>query len=265
MVDSNTSKYSAIDNSFNSNEIIVDRPEQKSGSLPKAIVFLAHGAGADMNHNFMDNIAYQLTVKNIIVIRFNFPYMNKRAQDGKRRPPDRMPKLLEAYVNKLHGYIQCEFIPEKGIDESEAVIPVFIAGKSMGSRVGATMLSDVFNAEFKDIELGKQLSQKLTEIEKYIKGGICLGYPFHPPKKIDKLRLAPLQNTRYPILILQGERDSLGNKEEIISYELPPLCHVKYLIDGDHDLKPRVKSGSTHQENIVKAVNEIDRFILTYS
>ncbi len=54
------------------------------------VTFLfAHGAGADMEHEFMVRVAEGLNNKGIRVVRFNFPYMVKRAEDGKKRPPDR--------------------------------------------------------------------------------------------------------------------------------------------------------------------------------
>lgn len=53
----------------------------------KVTVLLAHGAGAGMDHEFMADIAKQLSKHDIRVIRFNFPYMVKRAEDGKKCPP----------------------------------------------------------------------------------------------------------------------------------------------------------------------------------
>ena len=42
-----------------------------------------------------------------------------------------------------------------------------------------------------------------------------MGYPFHPQKQPEKLRLSPLKSITLPTLILQGERDALGNQEEV--------------------------------------------------
>ena len=57
-------------------------------------ILLAHGAGAGMEHSFLAELSRLLAGPEIEVVRFNFPYMTKRAQDGKRRPPDRQPVLL---------------------------------------------------------------------------------------------------------------------------------------------------------------------------
>lgn len=193
----------------------------------KALFIFAHGAGAGKDHPFIIEITEYLLAKNISVLRFNFPYMQQRELDGKRRPPDRMPKLLEHY--------------QKVIDQCSTSLPIFIGGKSMGSRVAVTLLSEI-----QDIK---------------IKGGICLGYPFHPQKKPENLRLEPLQNTRLPVLICQGERDALGDKDEVQGYALSDYCRVVFLQDGDHDLKPRVKSGYSHHQHKLKVAEVIEEFI----
>lgn len=193
---------------------------------PKAFVIFAHGAGADKSHEFMDNVASLLNVKDVNVLRFNFSYMDVRLAEGNRRPPDRMPKLLQCF--------------ETVIEELNTDLPVFLAGKSMGGRVAAT--------------LGRNETLNVLGI-------MCLGYPFHPQKKPEKLRLEPLQETQKPILILQGTRDALGNEEEISGYEFSDKCHCVFFTDGDHNLKPRVKSGFTHSQHIQESVIEMVRFI----
>ena len=193
---------------------------------PKAFVIFAHGAGADKSHEFMDNVASLLNVQDVNVLRFNFSYMDVRLAEGNRRPPDRMPKLLQCF--------------ETVIEELNTDLPVFLAGKSMGGRVAAT--------------LGRNETLNVLGI-------MCLGYPFHPQKKPEKLRLEPLQKTQKPILILQGTRDALGNEEEISGYEFSDKCHCVFFTDGDHNLKPRVKSGFTHSQHIQESVIEMVRFI----
>ncbi|MBA6348779.1 MULTISPECIES: alpha/beta family hydrolase [unclassified Colwellia] len=193
---------------------------------PKALVVFAHGAGADKSHEFMEQVSLALNQKNINVLRFNFSYMDVRLAQGNRRPPDRMPKLLECFSTVIDGL--------------DSDLPLFIAGKSMGGRVAATLAGD--------------------KTAKFL-GVMCLGYPFHPQKKPEKLRLAPLQETQMPILILQGTRDALGSQEEIAQYEFSERCHCIFFTDGDHNLKPRVKSGFTHAQHIQSAVNEMVKFI----
>lgn len=201
---------------------------------PIAQVIFAHGAGADMHHEFMAQVSGLLNKENINVLRFNFSYMDKRIALGKRYPPDRMPKLIDCYKHVIEQLSL--------MNNNQTSLPLFIGGKSMGSRVAATIAED-------------------DDIAKQIKGVFCIGYPFHPTKKPEKLRLEPLQNTLKSVLILQGDRDTLGSQVEIAEYDLSPLCHTIFLPDGDHSLKPRVKSGYTHQQHIETAVNAIVKFI----
>ena len=58
----------------------------------------AHGAGVGMDSDFMNQVAEKLGDAGIRVVRFEFPYMQKTRADGKRRPPDRAPVLLETWI-----------------------------------------------------------------------------------------------------------------------------------------------------------------------
>lgn len=206
---------------------------ENNSDNPIAQVIFAHGAGADKQHEFMEQMTILFNQANINVLRFNFPYMDKRIALGKRYPPDRMPKLIDCYKQVICDYL---------VADHHLGLPLFIGGKSMGSRVAATLSGD-------------------DEIALAIQGVFCLGYPFHPPKKPEKLRLEPLQNTKKPILIIQGERDTLGSKLDVAEYQIANLCRTVFLADGDHSLKPRVKSGFTHQQHRESAIQAIVTFI----
>jgi len=197
---------------------LFDGPE----SAEKTVV-LAHGAGAPMDSDFMASMAAGLAGAGLRVARFEFPYMIKRRADGKRRPPDRAPVLLDTYLQ-----VAADLGPEN----------LIIGGKSMGGRI-ASMVAD----------------------EAGVAGLICLGYPFHPPGKPDKLRTEHLEGLKTPALILQGERDTFGRREEVGGYSLSKSITVDFLPDGDHDLKPRKKSGLTREENWQDAVARMVRFI----
>jgi len=208
----------------------------------KAQVIFAHGAGANMSHEFMNEMSLLLNKSGINVLRFNFPFMDKRSLTGKRYPPDRMPKLLVCYEAVIKRVV--EHVNENGISNE---LPLFIGGKSMGSRVAATLVADTDLIN--------------TNVFSKIEGVFCIGYPFHPAKKPEKLRLEPLFDAKKPILIVQGDRDTLGNEAEITSYELPKHCKCVFLEDGDHSLKPRVKSGFTYPAHMKRAAEEIVEFI----
>lgn len=185
-------------------------------------IVLAHGAGAPMDSQFMEQIASGLVEAGLRVARFEFPYMVKRRGDGKRRPPDRAPVLIETYLK-----VAAELGPDNLIG----------GGKSMGGRI-ASMVAD---------EVG-------------VAGLVCLGYPFHPPGKPEKLRNEHLETLKTPALILQGERDTFGNREEVGAYTLSRSIRVDFLPDGDHDLKPRQASGRTREDNWRSAIEAVQAF-----
>jgi uncharacterized protein len=90
---------------------------------------------------------------------------------------------------------------------------------------------------------------------------VCLGYPFHPVGKPDQLRIKHLQTITTPTLILQGERDSLGGREEVAGFRLASSVRIRWITEGDHSFKPRKKSGLTESQNWETAIAEIDTFV----
>lgn len=194
---------------------------------PVATVVLAHGAGAGAESEFMVDMAAQLAARNINVVRFNFPYMDTIKETGKKRPPDRMPKLEDRF-NTVIENVQAKW-PD---------LPLFIGGKSMGGRVATLIL-----------EQSKAL------------GAIALGYPFHPPGKPENLRTEHLLALEKPLLIVQGERDTFGRREEVESYGLSSAVQTAFLADGDHSFKPRKASGLTRDEHIQSAARLSVAFI----
>ncbi len=196
---------------------IVEGPD--SGPL----FIFAHGAGAGMEHDFMSAVASGLVEQGIRVVRFNFPYMVKRAEDGKKRPPDRATKLLESYEEVITHFTSH---------------PVVIGGKSMGGRMSSLLADNALVA-----------------------GIACLGYPFHPPGKPEKYKGEHLATLEKPTLILQGERDTFGKKEEFEHFALSEQVRVTFIPDGDHSFTPRKRSGHTEEGNIALAVGHLAKFI----
>ena len=186
---------------------------------------LAHGAGAPMDSPFMDRIAEGVAAAGWRVVRFEFPYMAARRKTGARKPPDRAPVLLDTWRR-----VVAEFGHERPV----------IGGKSLGGRM-ASMIAD----------------------EAGVRGLVCLGYPFHPPGRPDRLRTAHLETLATPALILQGERDPFGRADEVPGYNLSDAIALAWLPDGDHSFKPRKASGNTEESNLALAVGRICRFLET--
>ena len=200
------------------NEFLID------GKKEQPIFIFAHGAGAGMEHDFMTAIAKGLSQRDIQVVRFNFPYMVKRSLDGKRRPPDRAPKLLEAYREVIKQF---------------AKQPIVIGGKSMGGRM-ASLLAE----------------------ETLVAGVACLGFPFHPPGKPENYKGEHLAKLEKPCLILQGERDTFGKRAECDDFEFSSKVGIEFIPDGDHSFKPRKSSGYSESENLALATQYLADFIL---
>ncbi len=91
---------------------------------------------------------------------------------------------------------------------------------------------------------------------------VCLGYPFYAAGKPDKPRVAHLAGLRTPTLIVQGERDALGDRASITGYALSPAIQLHWLAAADHDLKPLKRSGLTHEQHLDDAASAVAAFIV---
>jgi len=170
----------------------------------------------------MTEMAALLVNTGFRVVRFEFLYMQRRRRDGTRRPPDRQPALLECWKT-IYQTMVARFDG-----------PVLIGGKSMGGRM-ATLVSD---------ELG-------------CAGVVCLGYPAHAPGKPEALRVTALEQTGVPTLLLQGERDPFGSREELEALRLSAAVTRCWLPDGNHDFNPRKASGLSHGDNLKAAARQV--------
>lgn len=200
-------------------DLVTDGPED----APVTIA-LAHGAGAPMDSPFLAAYAAGLAARGHRVVRFEFPYMAARRDDGVRRPPDRAPVLIETW---------------RAVIDHVGATGLVIGGKSLGGRV-ASMIAD----------------------DAGVRGLVCLGYPFYAPgREADDRRLGHMGGLRTPTLIVQGERDALGNADDVAGYSLSPAIRVHWLADGDHSFKPRKKSGHTEAGNWDAGIDVVDGFI----
>jgi predicted alpha/beta-hydrolase family hydrolase len=199
--------------------LIVDGPKMAA----KTFLF-AHGAGAPMDSPFMQRVAEGVAASGIRVVRFEFPYMQRRRETGKGGAPDPPRVLMQSFRD--------------AIEEAGGRKGLVIGGKSMGGRI-ASMIAD----------------------DAAVRGVVCLGYPFHPPGKLEKTRTGHLENLRTPTLILQGTRDSFGSPEEVRGYKLSSAIRIEWLEDGDHSFKPRSRSGRTEADNVRAAIVLVAEFI----
>lgn len=191
----------------------------------KTTILLAHGAGGAMDTQWMDAITQALSDHGLKIIRFEFDYMASRRTSSKRRPPPRAELLQDEFK---------AVVSQLGKQGS-----LVIGGKSMGGRVASMIADELYR-------------------EGMIVGLLCLGYPFHPTGKPEKLRTAHLTELSTPTLICQGTRDPFGSKAEVAGYQLSNAIRLNWLDDGDHDFKPRKAiSGLTVKDHITTAAQDI--------
>src|SRR6185369_5742600 len=142
---------------------------------PKAIVVLAHGAGAGMDHIFMSRLSDELALLSIGTLRFNFPFTENKK--GRPDPPAVAEKTVEAVLEKAK-----KLYPDT---------PIFGSGKSFG---------------------GRMTSQRMSkEGLDFVKGIIFYGFPLHAPGADSIERGSHLKTVKVPMLFLSGTRDALAN------------------------------------------------------
>lgn len=195
-----------------------------------ATLLLAHGAGAPMDSPFMNAFSQLLADRGFRVARFEFAYMAARREGGGKRPPPRAEKLVSEYAAAIAG-----------LGTAGRLI---IGGKSLGGRVASLIAQQCYDAGD-------------------IAGLLCLGYPFHPPGRPERLRTAHLERLGAPTLIVQGERDPFGGRDEVAGYALPRAVRLHWAPDGDHGLAPRKASGRSAAENWREAADAIAAWVRT--
>jgi uncharacterized protein len=177
-----------------------------------------------MDSHPLEFLAQSLAKENVRVVRFEFPYMRARRTEGRRKPLDPTNVLLQSWRDV--------------IDELGGGAGLVIGGKSMGGRI-ASMIADEAGA----------------------RGLVCLGYPFHPPGKLQQLRIRHLETLKTRTVIIQGERDPFGSPGEVSGYPLSSRIAISWVADGDHSFKPRKRSGRTEQQNLEEVVALVANFI----
>jgi len=103
--------------------------------------------------------------------------------------------------------------------------PLIMGGHSMGGRMASMVAADVDGAG----------------PVKNLAALVLLGYPLHPPKKPDKLRVEHLPDITVPCLFISGTKDEFGTPEELEQWTATISASVEHIwLDGArHDLKGR--------------------------
>ncbi|MEZ4752181.1 MAG: alpha/beta family hydrolase [Bdellovibrionota bacterium] len=194
---------------------------------PKAAFIFAHGAGAGMEHPFMQDLSARLFRQGIATLRFNFPYM-----EAEKKRPD-PPAVAKSTVEAAFLWVK----------EKEPKLPVFLGGKSFG---------------------GRMASQLAAEKPLVLDGLVYVGFPLHPPDKPDTKRATHLKAIEFPQLFLQGTRDKLAELK-LIRKVLKPIRKATLLVveGADHGFQVLKRSGRTSEDVMDELATSISEWMRT--
>src|SRR5437588_3384670 len=177
----------------------------------RCLYVLAHGAGAGMRHPFLETIARALATREVATLRYQFPYMERRA--SRPDPPAVAGAAVRAAVAEA-----ARIAPG---------LPLVAGGKSFGGRMTSTA----------------QAEQPLTGV----RGLVFLGFPLHPPGRPGDTRAEHLAQVRIPMLFLQGDRDEFAdlNLLKPVVKRLGDRATLHLVEGGDHSFHVLKRSGRT--------------------
>ncbi|MEM6526209.1 MAG: alpha/beta family hydrolase [Bacteroidota bacterium] len=141
MVQAQNLQFQATESSGNVSALLI-RPQNAV-----CLYVFGHGAGAGMEHPFIEAMALQFAEVGIATLRYNFPYMEK----GQRSP--NAPAISQATVRSA----------VKLANDLAEDLPILAGGKSYGGRMTSQAAA--------------------REPLEGVKGLVFLGFPLHAPGK----------------------------------------------------------------------------------
>jgi predicted alpha/beta-hydrolase family hydrolase len=194
----------------------------------RALLVLAHGAGAGMHHVFMQSLAEALAARKIATLRYAFPFTAGAA----RRRPDPPARLVEVVRVAV----------ERG---RASKLPLFAGGKSLGGRMTTTA----------------DASAPLD-----VRGIVLFGFPLQAPSATiaaAKKRSAHLAEVSAPLLFLQGTRDALAPLRRLrpIVAKLPEAAMV--IVEGaDHGFAVPKSTGRSSSDVVGALADAAAHFMI---
>lgn len=161
-------------------------------------ILLAHGAGTDQEHESMTMLRSGLADGGHTVMSFNYPYTER----GSKRP-DPQERLVECHRAAADHL-------------GRRVDRLFLAGRSMGGRMGTYLAADGYPAA----------------------GLVLYAYPLHPAGRPEKLRISQFPDITVPMLFLQGSNDALSRMDLFEEHISPlPTAEVEVLEGAGHGFR----------------------------
>jgi len=184
-------------------------------------VVLFPGAGSSRDHAAL--VAIENELSPLPVLRVDFPY-----RKAGKKFPDKAPVLVQCVKDEVRA-----FAKEIGCETTDLVV----GGRSMGGRMCTMASSDIEDALL-------------------VAGVVCIGYPLHPPKKPEQLRVEHLPRLGVKALFISGTRDEFGTPEELeTAFALLPSPPVVQFIEGGrHELKGHDERVATQLKDWLRTV-----------
>jgi predicted alpha/beta-hydrolase family hydrolase len=193
------------------------------------LLVLAHGAGAGMDHPFMEDLARELSKRRVATFRYQFPYMQQR-----RKRPD-SPAILTATVRAavMAG------------SKAASGVPLLAGGKSLGGRMTSLAFADG----------GAPATSGMARV----RGLVLFGFPLHPAGRPGTQRAEHMARVRVPMLFLQGTRDALADLMLLrpLCDRLGPLATLDVVDGADHSFHVPKRTGRADSEVLSELASRV--------
>jgi len=185
----------------------------------RALLLLAHGAGAGMRHRFMEDAAAKLAARGVATLRYQFPYMEKRT-----KRPDSEGVLTDT--------VRAAVVAGK---KHAGDLPLFAGGKSMGGRMTS-------------------LAAAKAPLDP-VRGLVFFGFPLHAAGRPGAERGRHLTEIDIPMLFLQGSRDALADLKLLkpLCKQVGRSAELFVVEGGDHSFH-MLKSAGRSDEEVLDAI-----------
>jgi predicted alpha/beta-hydrolase family hydrolase len=183
----------------------------------------AHGAGAGMNHAFMEAVATGLAERGVATLRYQFPYM----EAGGKRPD--LPPVAQATVRAAVSAMRAK-LPD---------LALIAGGKSFGGRMTSQA----------------QAAEPLPDV----KGLAFFGFPLHPANKPSITRAEHMREIKIPMLFLQGDRDALASEKDLkaVVQSLGKTATLFLISNADHSFHVPARSGKSDDQVRAEMLDEL--------
>ena len=145
----------------------------------RALLVFGHGAGAGIDHPSTARLAAAIAARNVTVMRFQFPFMERRGGRGFGRDP------LAVGIEAVGAAVACARDHAPGTS-------LFVGGHSYGGRIATHAV--------RDPELAAAA----------VNGIVCLSFPLHGAGRPAIEKGAHLRAIAKPMLFVSGARDAMA-------------------------------------------------------